>query len=96
MDIFILLTIFSQVGSRHLMSPVLSFLVGANPNLQDIDGDTPLHACHLPVIADLLLAKGANASLLNHFGKTMIEQAEELENDEMVEFWQKRNSGSQS
>lgn len=106
MDIFLLLNTFCQViyivitllfrsyfviVSCPSLSLLLSAcLVGANPNIQDIDGDTPLHTCHLPSIAELLLLKGANPTILNNSGKTMAEQAMELENDDMVEFWKNR------
>jgi ankyrin repeat protein len=68
----------------------LSLLVGCNPNIQDIDGDTPLHTCDQPSIAQLLISSKADPLVRNNLGKTMLDQAIELENDEMVEFWQSR------
>ncbi len=65
-------------------------IAGANPNTQDIDGDTPLHICHVPAIAELLILRGANPTIRNHSGNSVLEQAVELENDDMISFWETR------
>jgi hypothetical protein len=89
MDIDLLFNISSLVfASRSPLSFLTRKLVGCNPNIQDVDGDTPLHTCDKPSIAQLLLSSKADPSLRNNMGKTMLEQAIELENDDMVEFWQ--------
>jgi cytohesin len=57
---------------------------GANPNCQDEEGDTPIHAAiKSPLVADpspyveLLLANGADPSVRNRAGRTALEEAEE-------------------
>jgi ankyrin repeat protein len=59
-------------------------------NLADHDGDTPLHICEQPEVALFLLANGANESALNSEGLSVYQQAVELDNDLMVEFWANR------
>ena len=63
---------------------------GANINVTDHDGDTPLHICELPDMAEFLLAHGADETALNAEGKSVYEQAVELENDDMIQFWANR------
>jgi ankyrin repeat protein len=65
-------------------------LAGANVNGRDLDGDTPLHICEDPEVAEFLLANGANETLVNNEELSVYQQALELENEEMVMFWAKR------
>jgi phosphoenolpyruvate carboxylase len=55
-----------------------------------MDGDSPLHICESPQVAEYLLANGADEQALNTEGKSVYEQAVELENDAMVVFWAAR------
>lgn len=59
-------------------------------NIRDLDGDTPLHICESPQVAEFLLANGADEHAVNAEGKSVYEQANELENEEMVVFWAAR------
>ena len=63
---------------------------GANINIRDLDGDSPLHICESPQVAEFLLANGADEQAVNTEGKSVYEQAVELENEEMVIFWAAR------
>jgi ankyrin repeat protein len=63
---------------------------GADLNARDLDGDTPLHICESPQVAEYLLANGADEQAVNTEGKSVYEQALELENQEMVIFWAAR------
>ena len=65
-------------------------VAGADVNCRDMDGDTPLHICEDPAVAEYLLANGANEQLVNSEGLSVYQQALELENEEMVAFWAKR------
>ncbi|PVU93151.1 hypothetical protein BB559_003431 [Furculomyces boomerangus] len=53
---------------------------GANVNITDNDGDTPLHMCESAECALLLLKAGADAKILNNEGKTAVDSI--LENKE--------------
>jgi hypothetical protein len=55
-----------------------------------VDGDSPLHICESPQVAEFLLANGADEQALNLEGKSVYEQAMELENEAMVIFWAAR------
>ncbi|KAJ1564984.1 hypothetical protein HK405_013474 [Cladochytrium tenue] len=59
---------------------------GANPNVADADGDTPLHVVETAEIAGLLVAAGADPARRNADGVLPIETADEEERDEVVEF----------
>jgi ankyrin repeat protein len=55
---------------------------GANPNCQDEDGDTPIHAAIKSRIAadaepfvEILLAAGADCGIRNHAGRTALDEA---------------------
>lgn len=50
---------------------------GADLNIQDNDGDTPLHACEQPRVAEFLVRLGADLSTKNHDGLTPLQKAEE-------------------
>lgn len=62
--------------------------MGADPNLADEDGDTPLHVCENAEIAQRLIAAGANPHARNGEGKTPLEVFREDELDEMVDFFE--------
>lgn len=50
---------------------------GGNINIQDNDGDTPLHACEQPGVAEFLVKLGANLNAANKEGQTPLQKAEE-------------------
>ena len=72
-------------GHKELIQFLISS--GANPNLRDFDGDTPLHVCEEPEVADLLLSHGADPAAVNNEGDTLFDKAEEDDNGAMVEYW---------
>ncbi len=72
-------------GHIELIQALLN--TGANPNLRDEDGDTPLHVCEAPDVAELLIAHGADPTAVNAEGDTIFDKAEEDENPEMIQYW---------
>ena len=59
----------------------------ANVNMQDEDGDRPLHLCAFssePEVAALLIQHGANPNLMNHRGATAMIIAAAKGNSRMV------------
>lgn len=60
---------------------------GAHVNKGDEDGDTALHYCELPAVAELLILAGADVAAVNNYNETVLDKAVENENEEMVEFW---------
>ena len=60
-------------------APLIAFLVsrGGNVNIQDPDGDTPLHVCEEAEVAQVLVSHGANAEAVNEEGKKPYEVAQE-------------------
>ena len=50
---------------------LIQFLIsrGGNVNIQDPDGDTPLHVCENVSMAQALISLGANINLQNNEGK---------------------------
>ena len=57
---------------------------GANPNIRDADGDTPLMACEDPACADALLAAGADIDAVNNDGATAFFNATWEDRSEMI------------
>ena len=65
----------------------LLLAAGANPNLPDLDGDTPLHVCETPEVAELMMINGADPTIVNEIGETVLDKAVEDENEDMIKFW---------
>lgn len=65
---------------------------GANPNLQDSNGDTPLHIWASSSwdedsveVCEMLLNKGADPTIKNNLGQTALDVAKWKKNDQVVE-----------
>lgn len=67
---------------------------GADLNLRDSDGDTPLHVCELPEVAEYLILNGADPLATNYQGDTIFDKAEEDENEAMIEYWMSKGLGN--
>jgi ankyrin repeat protein len=68
---------------------------GANPNVQDIFGSTPLRIaarCDNPEVVELLLKRGADPNVPDIFGSTPLHIAAECDNPEVVELLLKRGA----
>ncbi|KAI9363998.1 ankyrin repeat-containing domain protein [Zopfochytrium polystomum] len=59
---------------------------GADPNVVDNEGDTPLHVTETVAVAEILIAAGANPHARNEEGVLPIEVADEEERDELVAY----------
>jgi hypothetical protein len=77
----------AAVSYGHIELIQLLMSAGANPNLRDSEGDTPLHFCELPEVAELLILNGADPAAVNDQGDTVFDKAEEDETEAMIEFW---------
>jgi ankyrin repeat protein len=60
---------------------------GADANISDLDGDTPLHFCESVDMADLILLSGADIFKLNNNGESVLDKSIEEGNEEMVTYW---------
>lgn len=60
---------------------------GADVNIGDNDGDTPLHFCERPDIADLILLAGGDMLQLNNNGDSVLDKSIEEDNDDMIIYW---------
>lgn len=67
--------IHAAVSYSHIDVIQLLLSAGANPNLRDPDGDCPLHVVETPEVADILLSNGADPTLLNNAGETIMDKA---------------------
>lgn len=61
----------AAVSYEHRTLVEMLLHMGADPNLADADGDTPLHLCESAEIAQTLIAAGANPHARNAEGKTV-------------------------
>ncbi|CAN0182312.1 unnamed protein product [Phaeothamnion confervicola] len=77
-----------HAAAAYAQMGVLNWLIdnGANVNVIDADGDTPLHHCESVEPAQLLIAKGANVYQQNAAGETPLSSAEESESEELAAF----------
>ncbi|GMH55459.1 hypothetical protein TrST_g6445 [Triparma strigata] len=76
-----------HAAAAYKRMEVINWLLvsGADVNVKDNDGDTPLHHCESLEVAQLLVAKGADKTLCNSEGKTAMDlRGEDIvpENDE--------------
>ena len=62
--------------------------VGANIELRDEDGDTPLLVCETPAIFQRLVAAGANPNAKNTAGRGILNKAVEDDNEELILYLQ--------
>ncbi len=62
----------SHAACSYRYLPIVQWLLsqGADANIRDADGDTPLMACEDPACADALVAAGADADATNAEGAT--------------------------
>jgi hypothetical protein len=66
---------------------------GADPNIRDEDGDTPLFACESPACGEQLLAAGAQLTTENHAGHCAYFFAAWQERTEMVAWFSQKYAG---
>ncbi|KAJ3018547.1 hypothetical protein HKX48_002826 [Thoreauomyces humboldtii] len=69
--------------------PLIDLLVtthGADVNITDSDGDTPLHMCETRAAAEKLVTLGCDVNVRNDEGKLAIEVADEDEREEVVAY----------
>lgn len=81
--------ICSHAASSYGNKEVIQWLLanGANVNIKDEDGDSPLSVCEEPVCAQVLLDAGADLAAANNEGHCAIQVAHIDYRDEMVEFY---------
>ena len=65
----------------------LLLTTGADVNIRDNDGDTPLHFCERLDIADLILLAGGDMLQLNDKGESVLDKSIEEDNDDMIIYW---------
>lgn len=74
----------ASYGHEELIKYLIS--IGANVNLRDNDGDTPILICEEPEIFLLLKSYGADPTAVNNMGEGIFEKMVEDENDMMIRF----------
>ena len=74
----------ASYGHEELIKYLIS--IGANVNLRDNDGDTPILICEEPEIFLLLKSYGADPTTVNNMGEGIFEKMVEDENDMMIRF----------
>ena len=74
----------ASYGHEELIRYLIS--IGADVNLKDNDGDTPILLCEEPEIFLILKSFGANPTVVNDIGQGIFEKVVEDENDVMIKF----------
>ncbi len=74
----------SSYGHDDLLMRLIS--VGADVNLRDADGDTPLLFSEQVSTYEILVANGADPTARNSAGQGIVEKVSEDENEEMIEY----------
>ena len=74
----------ASYGHEELIKYLIS--IGANVNLRDNDGDTPILICEEPEIFLLLKSYGADTTTVNNMGEKKKKKMVEDENDMMIRF----------
>lgn len=69
-------------GHMELIKLLLAF--GANVNIEDLDGDTPLLVCEDPDVFDYLIQSGADIKKVNHQGWGIFEKVIDDDNETMM------------
>ena len=62
----------------------LLLAAGADINIEDLDGDTPLLVCEDPEVFDFILQNGADIKKVNHQGWGIFEKVIEDDNETMM------------
>ena len=62
----------------------LLLTAGADINIEDLDGDTPLLVCEDPEVFDFILQNGADIKKVNHQGWGIFEKVIEDDNETMM------------
>lgn len=78
-----------HAAASYNQTEIIEFLVkeaGATVDIRDNDGDTPLLFVEKPEIYELLLTLGADPTIRNNSGESLVEKVIEDENEEMVEY----------
>lgn len=75
----------SSYGNVEVVEVLLA--AGAIVDIKDSDGDTPLHFCERPDIAELILLAGADKFAVNNEGNTVLDKCIEDDNHEMASYW---------
>jgi hypothetical protein len=74
----------ASYGHIELLQYLLS--IGADVNIRDLDGDTPLLVSELPEVFEFLRAAGADAAALNNDGLDILKKCVEDENEDMIKY----------
>ena len=64
----------AAVSYGHIELIKLLLAAGADVNIEDLDGDTPLLVCEDPEVFDYLLQNGADIKKVNHHGWGIFEK----------------------
>ncbi len=86
--ITLIFAIFRHAASSYGHLEVLQYLisVGADPNLRDAEGDTPLLVCELPEIFEYLRSVGSDITVINKDKQGILQKAVEDENEDLIMF----------